>query len=105
VRALPDLTIRSVWQEEISFVNWTAEIRAEIANQGYPVEGPISVEFRYYYTNENTGEPIGLPFHVSRYTLLDGQIFERGQVIEIVDSEFTPDALNLFYVEVVVDPE
>jgi hypothetical protein len=105
VQVLPDLVVERVWQEEVSIINWTAEIRAEIANRGYPVEGPIPVEFRYYYVEEKTGEPIGDPFHVSRYRLFDDEIFERGEVIEIVDREFTPDETDLYYVIVVVDPD
>lgn len=108
IEALPDLAINKVFIEEVSLLNTNARVRAEITNLGFTVSGPVNVDFIYYATDEN-GNKVGDPIHTSHLQILTGQpgqpvILTRGSSVEIEDTEFTPNALALYFVEVIVDP-
>jgi len=104
VQALPDLTITRVWQDEISLLHQRAQVHAEVTNLGFPVDGPVQVEFRYFTIDERTGEPVGAALHVSPLTILDGETLGTNQLVEVVDDQFSPADLGVYYVKVVVDP-
>src|SRR3989304_2442262 len=103
VNALSDLTVTRVWQNEVSLLHQRAQVRAEISNLGFPVQGPIPVEFRYFSVDPRTGQPVGVPVHVSRLTILDGETFAQGEPGTVVDETFEAEILGIYYVVVVVD--
>jgi hypothetical protein len=107
IDALPDLAVTRVFIEDASLLN-NARVRAEITNLGFTITGPVNVDFVYYATDAN-GNKIGVPLHVSHLQILTGQpgqpvILTRGSKVEIEDTQFTPDEISLYFVEVVVDP-
>ena len=104
VQALSDLAVLRVWQNEVSIFEQQAHVYAEITNLGAAVVGPIPIEYRYYNADPLTGQPIGLPIHVTRMVILDGQTLARGQVVTVVDDQFQSAILGLYHVVVVVDP-
>jgi len=108
IEALPDLAVTKVFIEEVSLLNNNAHVIAEITNLGFTATGPINVDFRYYLTDEN-GNKVGNPVHTSHLQILTGTpgqptILPRGSSVEIEDTEFTPDELSQYFVEVIVDP-
>lgn len=107
VRLLPDLTVTKVFLEKVSLLNQVARVRAVIMNLGGKITGPVIVQFRYYEVDEN-GEPVGAPVYISNITILENilgaQSLERGESVEVEDTQFTPQQTMVYYVEVVVDP-
>lgn len=105
IQALPDFEVLRVYHPRAVVVNEAAEIRTDIVNRGIAVSGPVDVQFRYYQVDRGTGRKVGSPIHTSRYTLFAGEHVPRGVIRAVIDRQFVPTARDLFYVEVVIDPD
>jgi hypothetical protein len=108
VNAFSDLAVTKVYIEPASLFHQNATVHAEITNLGFTISQPFVVEFRYYRADEN-GNKTGDVLHTSSHIMLQPGLFNvttlnRGDKIEIDDTQFTADGTSLYFVEVVVDP-
>jgi hypothetical protein len=110
VEAQPDFVMSRVFVEKITREGEHVEVKAEITNNGFSVSGPVNVKFRYYNTNDQ-GEKFGSPIHTSEYELFGGgilnpdTIFDHGEIKTVRDNSFVAPDVDVYYVEVTVDPQ
>jgi hypothetical protein len=108
VEAKPDFEVKNVTIEKIARKGEYVKVWAEITNNGFAISDPVTVGFRYYYT-DSEGQKVGVPFYTSPPHILFDSIFndtfEHGETITITDNNFFANDTGIYYVEVVVDPE
>lgn len=104
VQALPDFAVSNLYQDPNTFQYRYLTVQAEIENLGTAVEGPIDVEFRYFDIDPDTGQPTGDPLWVSSKVIFDGEVFHSGERITVSDGKQVGSEVEIYFVEVVVDP-
>ncbi|MDK1030152.1 MAG: hypothetical protein QGD96_12605, partial [Anaerolineae bacterium] len=107
IDARPDFELTRVFIEKITRKGQAAEVLAEIINNGFPVTGPITVEFRYYAVGAD-GQKVGDPIYVSQLQIFDSifnSTFDHGELITVKDKSFEPPEMKPYFVEAIVDPE
>jgi hypothetical protein len=99
---------------KIAAVNDATEVFAEIWNNGFTVNGPITVKFLYYKTED--GRKVGEPIYTSEQEIFKpvlgyGVPFHHGESFPVTDNTFIANAYDvitnfdlIYYVEVIVDP-
>lgn len=106
VKVEPDFEVKRVYIQRITREGEVVEVFAEITNNGFSVEGPVDVTFNYYNANDN-GQKTGGVIYTKTYSLfgtIANSTFDHGEVIQLRDNTFTAPAVDLYYVEVIVDP-
>lgn len=108
VNAKPDFEVEKVFTQRIAPTGQAAVVTAQIRNNGFTVNGPITVKFLYYRTENN--QKIDDPIHTKEYKIFEpvngiNIPFVRGESISVTDNTFVALGVDfLYYVEVVVDP-
>ena len=106
VNAQPDFEVSDVFIKKITRKNEAVEVFAELRNNGFSVDGPVQVEFKYYNTNDE-GKKFGSPIHTTQMelfgTIFNG-VFDHDEVVTIKDNQFVAPQVAVYYVEVIVDP-
>jgi hypothetical protein len=106
VDARPDFEVKRVFIEKITREGELVEVKAEVTNNGFSITGPVTVKFNYYKTDED-GNKINGPIWTSEQEIFGtfpDEIFDHGQITTVRDNSFEAPDVDIYYVEVIVDP-